>query len=451
MDDRPCSDLRQVAITSGDCESIDDSARLLRSFVAIFTARLGSRGAETIPVPDSIRAEGVPPMPAAVRQCSIAIRTSARPASRTGTTPRRGPSTSPPGSPTRRRSITSPVPARRGGSSPSSADRVLGVLGPARARPVPLFDADEGGAENYQLFLQDRTGGEPRRITDGKSRNTSPSWSPSGELLAWSSNARNGRDMDLYVAAPADPHFRRRLKDVSGRLDRRRLVARRAEGRGRRVPLDQRVLRPPHRRRDRRDPDDHAPRTDPTAGRPSPYGDARWSQGRQVALLDDRQRRASSAASPGTTWPRPPTSLTADIPWDVEELDLSDDGTPDRPRRQRGRLRAASTSSTPRPAASAALPTLPGRAGHGPGRSAPGSHEFGFTSSSARSPSDVYSLRPRTAGQLERWTESETGGLDPATFAEPELIRYPTLRRPRRSRRSSIAPPPDRSPARARS
>ncbi len=76
--------------------------------------------------------------------------------------------------------------------------------------------ADEGGAENSQLFLQDRKTGEVRRITDGKSRNMAPKWSPSGALLAWSSNARNGRDMDIYVAAPTDPHFVRRVKEVSG-------------------------------------------------------------------------------------------------------------------------------------------------------------------------------------------------------------------------------------------
>ena len=101
---------------------------------------------------------------------------------------------------------------------------------------------DEGGAENYQLFLQDRTGGEPRRITDGKSRNIGPRWSPSGELLAWSSNARNGRDMDLYLAAPADPHFQPRAQGGLGPVDGRRLVARRVEGRGRGVPLDQRIV-----------------------------------------------------------------------------------------------------------------------------------------------------------------------------------------------------------------
>jgi hypothetical protein len=35
-----------------------------------------------------------------------------------------------------------------------------------------LYMIDEGGAENDQLFLQDRKSGEARRITDGKSRNT---------------------------------------------------------------------------------------------------------------------------------------------------------------------------------------------------------------------------------------------------------------------------------------
>ena len=43
-----------------------------------------------------------------------------------------------------------------------------------------------------------------------------PRWSPSGDLVAWSSNARNGRDMDIYLAAPSDPHFVRLLKEVSG-------------------------------------------------------------------------------------------------------------------------------------------------------------------------------------------------------------------------------------------
>ena len=41
--------------------------------------------------------------------------------------------------------------------------------------------------------------------------------------------------------------------------------------------------------------------------------------------------------------------------------------------------------------------------------------DLAFTLSSARSPNDVYVLDAKT-GRVERWTESETGGLDPASF-----------------------------------
>ena len=57
-------------------------------------------------------------------------------------------------------------------------ERVLDV----QARPKHkqfLYSIDQGGAENYQLFLQDhKPGAQPRRLTDGKSRNLSPKMVP---------------------------------------------------------------------------------------------------------------------------------------------------------------------------------------------------------------------------------------------------------------------------------
>jgi dipeptidyl aminopeptidase/acylaminoacyl peptidase len=50
-------------------------------------------------------------------------------------------------------------------------------------------------------------------------------------------------------------------------------------------------------------------------------------------------------------------------------------------------------------------------------------HELGFTFSAARSSGDAYSLDLAT-GTLTRWTESETGGVSTAEFAEAELIRW---------------------------
>jgi len=49
--------------------------------------------------------------------------------------------------------------------------------------------------------------------------------------------------------------------------------------------------------------------------------------------------------------------------------------------------------------------------------------DLGLSLSSARSPVDCYSLDVST-GKLERWTESETGGLNAANFSEPELVRW---------------------------
>jgi dipeptidyl aminopeptidase/acylaminoacyl peptidase len=46
---------------------------------------------------------------------------------------------------------------------------------------------------------------------------------------------------------------------------------------------------------------------------------------------------------------------------------------------------------------------------------------LGFTLTSAKSPSDAYSLDPATL-QVARWTQSETGGLDPQANVDPVLV-----------------------------
>ncbi len=52
--------------------------------------------------------------------------------------------------------------------------------------------------------------------------------------------------------------------------------------------------------------------------------------------------------------------------------------------------------------------------------------DLGFVLTSARSTADVYSVDVVT-GKIERWTTSETGGLNTATFAEPQLIKWQTF------------------------
>jgi dipeptidyl aminopeptidase/acylaminoacyl peptidase len=53
------------------------------------------------------------------------------------------------------------------------------------------------------------------------------------------------------------------------------------------------------------------------------------------------------------------------------------------------------------------------------------SRRLAFTLQSPRAPADVYVL-DAVAGQLTRWTESEVGVLDPASFVLPEQLQFPT-------------------------
>ncbi|MGC8639012.1 MAG: hypothetical protein ACP5XB_03935 [Isosphaeraceae bacterium] len=281
--------------------------------------------AQTLPVPESIRAEGVPPVPAALaaelnryqnirsarfqdwdQNGSRAMYITTRFAD----TPQVHYLASPGGS---RRQLT------------FFDNRVLGVA----ARPKYdqfLFEKDEGGAENNQLFLQDRASGATRRITDGKSRNIAPAWSRSGEILAWSSNARDGRNLDLYLAAPADTHFQRRLKEVSGQWtvadwspDGTKVIAEEYISINEAclhiidITTGQTTTITPRR-------------TDPKA-EPVFAGSPRWAKdGKSIFFISDEKSEFRRLVQYDRADGLKRASLTRAATWDVEEFDLNDDG-----------------------------------------------------------------------------------------------------------------------------
>ncbi len=301
------------------------------------------------------------------------------------------------------------------------AERVVGAS-PRPGRDQFAFAADEGGAENYQIFIDDLATGAVDRVTDGRSRNVLAGWSPSGARLSWSSNARNGKDMDLYVLDPNKASAPRPFKEVSGSWsvedwspDESRVVA--VEY----IAISESYVHivdvatgatetlTPRRSGDR-----------PAVA----YHNVKWSKdGRALYWTTDldsefqRLVRFDLATKAGTC-------LTPGIPWDVSGYDLSDDG----------RMIALVTNedgisklhvldaATGRELAAPRLPAgvitdVTFRRG---------SHEFAFGMTSARATADVYSFDIGT-GLLARWTASETGGLNPETFAEPELIHYPSF------------------------
>jgi dienelactone hydrolase len=296
-----------------------------------------------------------------------------------------------------------------------------------------------GGAENYQLLLLDRRGGRATRFSDGVHRYESPLWSHSGKLLAYVSNARNGRDFDLYTADPGRPGSERLVAELAGQWapldwsadDSRLLLGEDisvAESYLHAVDLatGKVTLLTPRRSRG----------SLPTVS----YQGGRWAaDGRSLYTTSDKEgeflRLVRLDPATGVE-----TTLSGDIPWDVESFDLSSDGellayfANEEGISRLHLLDTRTGKALPAPELPPGVATRPhfrpasgtgaaGDAGDGDRR---GAHELAFAVTWARGPLDVYSY-DADAQHLERWTASETGGLDAARFAVPKLVRYPTF------------------------
>ena len=281
-----------------------------------------------------------------------------------------------------------------------------------------VFGRDAGGNEFAQLYRLDLTDGTITLLTDGgRSQNSGVVWSRAGDRLAYGSTRRNGADRDIYVMDPADPASDRLLLQVSGggwgvadwSPDGRQLLVFEyisvnksniwlvdVAG-GAKTPLT------------------------PQGPESVAYGGAAFApDGRGVYLTTDQgseyQRLAYLDLATRTVTP-----LTADIPWDVDQFDVTADGAAIAfvvNEAGAARLHLLDTRTRRhQPVAGLPLGGIGGLRWHR------NSRDLGFTVSSARSTSDVYSLDASTQ-TVTRWTESELGGLVAAELAEPALIRW---------------------------
>jgi dipeptidyl aminopeptidase/acylaminoacyl peptidase len=296
--------------------------------------------------------------------------------------------------------------------------------GGARYRPHTgdgfVFSKDVGGGEWYQLFWRDERTGKVTMFTDGTSRNTGGTFSHSGTWLAYQSTKRNGRDNDVYVVDPAHPATERRVLEVSGGGwgvadwspdDRTLLVGEYVSANESRYWLVD------------------AATGAKTLATPESKEKVAW--GRGVFSKDGRSLTVTTDA--GAEFHRlvsldlatkKMTVLTPGIGWDVGSLSLSEDG---------GKLAFVVNEGGPETlhvldtatGKEIALPKIP--AGTiGAVRFHENGKDLAFSLASARSASDVYSVdvTAGTSGSVTRWTASETGGLDPALFSEPEPISW---------------------------
>ena len=275
---------------------------------------------------------------------------------------------------------------------------------------VLAVQKDVGGSEFFQLYTL--ATGQLTLLTDGRSRNEFGAWSHDGRWIGYSSTRRNGADADLYVVDPRNPSTNRMVAQVQGggwgiadfSPDGRRAVAVNSIS----VTKSNLFL------------------LDLAGGAMTPIGD----HSRDIAY------GGAQFAPDGTLW------VTSDEGSDFQRLGTIDPATgrftPGRHRHPLGRRvvrhrrgrplhrlhHQRGGNRPPEPARSAHPPRPPLAAlpaGTIGGLEIAPWGAIGFSLSSARSPSDAYSVDPRTLA-VTRWTRSETGGLDAAVNVEPELV-----------------------------
>jgi dipeptidyl aminopeptidase/acylaminoacyl peptidase len=288
---------------------------------------------------------------------------------------------------------------------------------PGEAATGFVYARDIGGSEFYQLFWYDRETASSTMLTDGKSRYSSVVWDRRGARFAYTTTERNGRNWDIHIQ-DLDGNRQIALETETDAWspedwspDGSRLLV------GRYVSVNE----------------SYAYQLDLDTGSLQPVldealkvsiGSARYSQdGRGIYFTSDLgaefMRLHYRDLASGDI-----DVLTGDVPWDVEDFRLSEDGMHlAMTINENGASRLAVWKLPER--TPLALPEIP--TGTISDLLFDGAGErLAFSLNQPNSPTDVFTI-DLTSRQPERWTTSEIGGLDSASLTVPELISYPTF------------------------
>ncbi|MBM3969567.1 MAG: S9 family peptidase [Planctomycetes bacterium] len=283
-----------------------------------------------------------------------------------------------------------------------------------------LLSVDRGGNENAQLWLLDRKNFQTKLLSDGKSRNLVQAWNRDGSAVIVASNRRNGKDMDLYRVNPRKPDSFELLMAVNGQTwqaddwsnDGKRLVLRHYvsinESYAGLFDVEKQQLT-----------ELPLPTSDKVA-----IGQLAFSpDGRSVYVTTDADSEflrlaRLDLATKKWTW------LSDGLNWDVDDLTVDrTHGTVAFAINDNGKSRVfLSSEKTNDRRIEFRLPqgVVSGL------EFSPDSKSLGFTLARAEAPAEAYSLQ-LSNGELTRWTFSEVGGLDPASFVDPTLIEFPSF------------------------
>jgi dipeptidyl aminopeptidase/acylaminoacyl peptidase len=291
-------------------------------------------------------------------------------------------------------------------------------FGPARDDYF-VFNKDVGGGEWFQNYRFDVATGDITLLTDGKSRNTLGIWSKDGSRMAYGSTRRNGKDIDFYSMDPLNPKSDTMLAQLSDgeawnpldwSSDGATILAERDVSANESyiwmfdAKTGEKKLVTPQKK-----------------GEEVSYQGGRFAaDGKGFYTITDRESEFLRLTYIDLATGKH-EYLTRDIHWDVGEFDITRDGktiaftTNEDGLSVLHLMDLASRKELPVPK----LPvgSISGLQFHKDGAL------LGINMTSARSALDVYTL-DIAQQKIERWTFSETGGLNVEKFPEPELIRW---------------------------
>lgn len=280
--------------------------------------------------------------------------------------------------------------------------------------PVIAFGKDAGGDEDQLIYLISDEGGAPQRLSVKNAKHMWGAWSPDGQSLAWSHNGRNGRDFDVYVYDLGTGEERRVVEgegywvvsrwmpDGSGVLVNRMDSNTNSDLFLVELGTSEPRLLTPH--------EGDAFYYSPC---PTPDGKALWLSTNVQGEFMDLARIDLETLE--ITFPDPEQH------WDVDELELSDDGRWLVVVRNEGgysqiTVRDMETSESHR------IEGLPDGTVGGV-RFIRDTMRFSVTCSPTADSVDVWVVDART-GECERWTRSAMAGIPRSSLREPELVQF---------------------------
>jgi dipeptidyl aminopeptidase/acylaminoacyl peptidase len=279
-----------------------------------------------------------------------------------------------------------------------------------------IFGKDIGGGEWFQIFRYDIANGDITMLTDGKSRNLGPVWSNAGDRIVYTSTRRNRADLDFYVMNPADKSTDKLLVQNEGggweiadwSPDDKTLLIDNG------ISVNESYLYTLDVATGARK--ELTPKSAEKVAW-SPIGFSRDGKGIYVTTDKDNEFQRLAHMDLAT---RKITYLT-NYNWDVDTARLSWD------RKMIAFVLNENGMSTLHVLDLATnkertLPKLPvGVIGNVQWHE--NNRDLAFALSSSRSPNDVYSV-DLTTNKLDRWTASETAGLNPDNFVQAQLIKW---------------------------